>query len=856
MFIKKNLVMLVLCVLVFGPISFVFFQALEALGYTIRLLCTGVVVIVCLSAGWFLRETLEQMGVIKYWLLGFVLLFGFGLWASTAPKFQSSDFAQINYSDGTQLDNVRPTLNNAWGRVVGSYDMHPAYGAAVVPNSVVATFLSTPKEIDFLVAKPPVALFQKDGKPIHSDGVSIELNAYDAKGELGYSKIIKIPQDRFLKEKWIKNPIQMAAGIASVKVTVGWRTPESTPSYGSTIVGFEISNWHAYFEFIGKLILVCFGCFVLSLFLILNFKFLTVASTNRLPLASSPIFFFTVLVCLLLFNYFVQSETTFVYYWDLRNYWSKTEVLYELIKSGSWMQAIGIFSSAYTSDYSMLPAVWPALISLVTGYPTRLNYSLSITAIYAVPAYIMVAYLAKRLVDGQTTGVDTPVKNGWVLASFTPFFALPIYFGTTLSLMPDIGGVILFVGALLIASTVVDAIREPGVECKHWQVSRTLVRSSISLGVLFSLMFIFRRWYVFAAAGIACSLFFLVIIEISVSRGFRVLVLYRAVAAALLVTFAALPLLCWVLFDWSRDFGQHDYANLYSSYKFSLDRDAQMARQVFGVVSPFICVVGGVFLYYLGKAKRLLFLLFAATGIACFSFLSVQSPALHHYYLLMPMLGAFLAGLSILIARRFGLLAAVCFTLLFVLGGTLATRPMSEKYGFDYFAGFEQWLPRHQKYVEGYTQLYQWLALPANESKKFCLIASSETINQGVLGELWQVVSDAAKGSYDQRLIQLGQVDSVNGPPGRVIQQCQIFLIGVPFQAHLQPDQQFTLEIIQKDILNGEGIGQSVDRSPTIFSMGDNIEVRAYQAVKSITDDEYEDLVKRFVNRKALPIPK
>ena len=116
---------------------------------------------------------------------------------------------------------------------------------------------------------------------------------------------------------------------------------------------------------------------------------------------------------------------------------------------------------------------------------------------------------------------------------------------------------------------------------------------------------------------------------------------------------------------------------------------------------------------------------------------------------------------------------------------------------------------------------------------------------------MWQILPSVAKHAYDQRLIQLGQVDSVNGPPLPIVKECQIFLVGVPFQAHLQVDQQFTLQIIQKDIVNGTGIGLAVDRTPKIFSMGDNIVVRAYETVRNITGEEYDDLVKRFLKSKA-----
>ncbi|NYT63474.1 hypothetical protein H0A66_14245 [Alcaligenaceae bacterium] len=840
----------VLGTLVLGPATFAFHQALYALPYSMRMACTALFVVIFIVAGWFMRQPIRQMGVVRYWLFGAALLLGLGLCISPEIKVQSADFAKIQYSNGEETEGVKPTTVSAWDRTFSGYFMHPAYGTAVVPNSLVATFLSQPKKVNLLFAKPQSALFQDDGKPTESDGISVELSAFDSEGNLGYTDTLMISQESFLKDRWIEQAIQMDAGIALIKVTLGQGPIGSTPNYDSTIVGLQVSDWHAYAEFIGIVMLVCMGFFVLALFLVLNVSSVTTGPVARRQAASPQVFFYCALVfvCLMLLAYWSESKTSYVFFWDFRNYWEKTETLYELIKAGSLRQAINMFSSTYTSDYSMLPSVLPALSSLITGYPTRLNYSLSITALYAVPAYIMVAYLAKRLVDGEGSAV-TPLRDRWVLASFPIFFGLPIYFGTTLYLMPDIGGVILFVGALLSASALLDAIREQEKQTQPWHVSKKLFLYSINLGVLFSLMFIFRRWYVFAATGIACSLFALVLIEILRSRASSQVV-SRTVVSAALMAFAALPLLCWVLFDWSRDFGRHDYSNLYASYQDSLGHDVQLFKQAFGVIAPLLCIVGGVFLYRLGKAKHLFFLLIASTCIASLLFLYVQSPGRHHFFLLMPLLGALLAGLFILVGRHFGLIATVCLALLLVIGGTLATRPVNEKYGITIFAGFDDWLPQHQKYSGGYTEMSEWLALPENEHKKFCLIASSVEINQGIFSELWQTIPSVAKHAYDQRLLLLGQIDSINGPPAPSIKQCQIFLVGVPFQTHLRSNQQFALEIIQKDMVNGTGIGKAVERSPKVFAMGDTIEVRAYKTERDITNEEYADLVKRFLDSK------
>lgn len=835
--------------LILGPVSVAFYQALAALPYSVRMLSTGLAITIFILAFFLIRHPLREMGVVKYWLLGATLLLGLGFYASSDIEVQYGDVAQAHYSDGTQIEDVKPSSVIYWGRAISGYNMHPAYDTAVVLNSLVATFASRPSKVNLLFTKPPKALYQADGSPTASDGISVELSAFDAKGNLGYSQTFMISQENFLKDKWIEKAVRMDAGIASMKVTLGSGPPGSTPYFDATVVGFQVLNWNTYtgiIGLIGKVILLCIGFFVVGLFLILNLNFSTTGSVACRKTAYSRTLFFYILVlaCLVLIAYWSESKTSYIFYWDFRNYWEKTETLYELFKAGLWTRAIGMFSSTYATDYSMLPSVLPALLSLVTGYPTRLNYSLTITALYAVPAYIMVAYLTKRLIEG-----DSSLRSRWILASFPVFFGVPLFFRTTLFLMPDIGGVILFVGALLSASTLVEAIRGEDDKAQPLKVSKTLLRASISLGVLFSLMFVFRRWYVFAATGIACSLFVLVLIEILRAQSSRGMVAFRAVNAAVLMAFAALPLLIWVLFVWSQDFGQHDYSTLYASYKNSLIDDIKFFGATFGYILPLLCVVGATLLYRQGKSRRLFFLLSLSTCIACILFLRVQSPGYHHFLLLMPLLGTCLAGLSILLARSFGPMAPIFLTLFLIIGSAVTT-PSKEQFEVTAFASYKDWMPQHQKSAGGLIDLAHWLALPENENKTFCLLASSGTINQGLFNEIWQIKPSITKHAYDQRLIQLGQIDSVNGPPMLAIRQCEIFLVGVPFQTHMPPGQQSTLEIAQKDMISGTGIGAAVGPTPTVFPMGDNIEVRAYQRMRDITDEEYTDLVRRFLNGK------
>ena len=147
-------------------------------------------------------------------------------------------------------------------------------------------------------------------------------------------------------------------------------------------------------------------------------------------------------------------------------------------------------------------------------------------------------------------------------------------------------------------------------------------------------------------------------------------------------------------------------------------------------------------------------------------------------------------------------------------------------------------------------KLTRWLLEPERAQKPFCVVASSAEINQGVFYELWQIVPELKKGGFDTRIIQLGQVDSQNGPPPVEIRKCEIALVGIPFQTHLQPGQQTTLQIVQEDLVAGTGIGAAFARSPREFVMDGNIKMLAYVRTREISDAEYSNLVERFLRAK------
>lgn len=129
-------------------------------------------------------------------------------------------------------------------------------------------------------------------------------------------------------------------------------------------------------------------------------------------------------------------------------------------------------------------------------------------------------------------------------------------------------------------------------------------------------------------------------------------------------------------------------------------------------------------------------------------------------------------------------------------------------------------------------------------------MASGGGINQSIFQEIWQLNPDLDRNALSSRIVIFPEVDSRDGPPSESIKRCDIALVGVPMQLHLVKGEQYNMEILQQDLIQGSGIGAAFDKAPTIFSMDKDIKIFVYNRRRKITDTEYQDLVERFLKVK------
>ena len=206
--------------------------------------------------------------------------------------------------------------------------------------------------------------------------------------------------------------------------------------------------------------------------------------------------------------------------------------------------------------------------------------------------------------------------------------------------MPDIGGLALYVFALRLADRLAQALSLPP---GHDQTIKRLVgRLALALALTFFAMFLFRRWYAFAAAGIAVTLA-LEVAAIAWRRGAK----FRwreAMSAASIGALTLVALMSPVLVDWLPHPEAHDYAEIYAAYRKPTDIFLGLVGDWFGWAILALAALGAAFLLARSRQGRLARLTLGAAAISAALFLRVQTPAAHHAYLIAPAVTGFIAA--------------------------------------------------------------------------------------------------------------------------------------------------------------------------------------------------------------------
>ena len=359
-----------------------------------------------------------------------------------------------------------------------------------------------------------------------------------------------------------------------------------------------------------------------------------------------------------------------------------------------------------------------------------------------------------------------PDEGGLPLAVVAVFFAYPAAMAVAARGMPDVGGLVLVVCALRLAERLARllALRQ-GHDAR---IAPMIAPRRLGAGVdpicdvrLPALVCVRRGGNSDHAGDRGAS--------IALKRRAR----FRwkdAAAAAALGVLTLLALSSPVIVDWLPNLGAHDYARSYAAYRKPPEVFLRQLGDWIGLL-PALAALGGAALLWTRSAdRRLLRLTLGSAAIAAALFLRIQTPYVHHLYLIAPAIAApVAASLMLAFASRPRTALAALAAL-----GAITLSPLAAALnpsGLAPIAG----LPRAPRAdLDELERLKDWVDQRARPDAKVCGLGSSYTFSGQLIGELWQLHPERETAPRPKTEVKMPDVDAVDGPPTAALKDCAI----------------------------------------------------------------------------------
>jgi hypothetical protein len=509
---------------------------------------------------------------------------------------------------------------------------------------------------------------------------------------------------------------------------------------------------------------------------------------------------------------------------DFMTYRQIAIMVARLADSGNWPLLASAAAQSITQDYAWGPALIPGLALALTEPASRLVDSFALLALYAAPGLLALAVLARDLARraGLRRAPRSAAEAGFIaIGAAAAFAAYPAAMAVATRGMPDVGGLVLTVVALRLADRLARLLALP--QGHEERVAPMTRRVAIALALTLFAMFAFRRWYALAAAGIAIVLA-IEVASIAIRAGAR----FRwrdAMSAAALGALVLLALFSPVIVDWLPNMSAHDYAETYAAYRKPPEVFLRQLGEWVGLAPALAAVGGAAFLWTRSTQRRLLRLTLGCAAIAAALFLRIQTPYIHHLYLIAPAIAAPVAASRTLAFARRPRAALAALAAL----GAITLSPLAaalNPLGLAPVAG----LPRPPRAdLRELGRLKDWVDAHARPDAKVCGFGSSYTFSGQLIGELWQLRPERETWPKPNVGVKMPDVDTVDGPPTAGLKECAIMIVGDPVQTHLDPAGQQTVVVPSREMLTGQGIGAKFRRTGEVFHLEQGVSAVVFE---------------------------
>ena len=520
-------------------------------------------------------------------------------------------------------------------------------------------------------------------------------------------------------------------------------------------------------------------------------------------------------------------------------------IVASFLDKGQLAALVRLFVNSMKDEYSLLPILAPGTVLAATSPSSRAWYQGAVIALYAAPATLALGVLARdlarRAAPRRAAAVGEPAIFALAMAVFAAFAAYPTGIAVVARGMPDIGGLVLVVAALRLADRLARLLALPaGHDARIGQLTR---RVTLALALCLFGMFLFRRWYAFAAVGVLAMLALEAALLVASRRAkFR----WRdAISVAAFGGLTMLALGAPILIDWLPNLGAHDYATIYAAYR---KEPSVVVSEVFDWYGAALLAAAVCCAFLLGLRsgdRRLLRLTCGSTLIAALLFLRIQSPAIHHAYLLTPAFAASIGAVVLVLFERSKIAALIAVAALTAFTLTPAVSSWAPR-GLAPTAGQP---PAPRADLAELARLKAWVDANARPDHRYCVLASSYTINDAIVDELWQLDFKGlplVAGEVSKTGVGMAHVDTRDGAPVDKLKNCAIMLVGDPVQTHLVLAYQQTVIVPASEMLAGVGIGANYRRSGEVFNLEKGVKLVVFDRIHPLDDEDIAALQARW----------
>lgn len=536
---------------------------------------------------------------------------------------------------------------------------------------------------------------------------------------------------------------------------------------------------------------------------------------------------------------FVNQELT-LYYWDQIIYWNAARHLTAGLLHADLPSVLAwVLHTIRYDDYNALGAL-PIAPIMAQLEDSRLSYILSVAALYGSCALLTLLVAIGKL------GVPQGDRDGfWIYWALTAtLMVFSTFWEPVLAGFWDLGGVALSTGVIALWFRRAPVNHHMG--------------TLIAIGMLLALLALFRRWYAF------WSVSFLGIAVLDGLWGYlrgadRSLAgLARALLPSALVGVVAAGLFVLIAHPLLSRVSSTDYSDIYFAYKMhgSVADELAWVVDYFGFFPVVVLVLSSIGLCLLPEYRRVSVLLVSQMVVMFVLMRTIQDHHSHHWYLYC---SGVLVLVSLFVLHLLSRLPSAwkkcAFLTAFTAAGLLVTAstfsrtagPVADALGFL--------VPRHKLYPQVRADIPELVRLLVhlerrlrNNPSTVYVLSSSSVFSYSHL--------NAANLSFGlnfitpTKVVKAAMIDRRDGFPHQLL-AARYVVVASPEQYHLRPDDQRTIGIPVRSLLEGKNIGKAFQRHPEVFQLEHGVTISVYERVRDFSAEELAEFAGLF--RDAYP---